>query len=57
VNKEKWVIVNLDGEYLKCVTSSISEEYTTDANQALTFNTRIDAQKECDVFEHPKQIK
>ncbi|WP_438498049.1 hypothetical protein [Paenibacillus sp. IHBB 3054] len=53
---EQWVIVNLQGEYLKKVINSLSEEYTTDLSQALKFGSKRAAQKECDVFEGVRQI-
>jgi hypothetical protein len=54
---EQWVIVNLQGEYLKKVINSLSEEYSTDLNEALKFGSKLEAQKECDVLEYPKQIQ
>jgi hypothetical protein len=54
--EEKWVIVNMQGEYLKRVISSLSEEYTIDINEALKFGSKLAAQKECDVFEGVRQI-
>lgn len=42
---EQWVIVNLQGKYLKKVINSLSEEYTTDLNEALKFGSKLEAQK------------
>lgn len=53
---EQWVIVNQKGEFLKRVLNHLSEEYTTDVNQALKFNSKEEAIKECDVFEGVRQV-
>lgn len=55
--EEQWVIINMQGEYLKRVINSLSEEYTTNVSEALKFGSKLAAQKECDVFEGVKQIK
>ncbi|OME55582.1 hypothetical protein BSK59_14005 [Paenibacillus odorifer] len=52
-----YITLSISKEDLNGTVGYRSEEYTTDLNEALKFGSKLEAQKECDVLEYPKQIQ